>query len=258
MSIQNNTKISAAAPLTGAELNNVSADARAYFKLIGTSEPTNLGMLCEGEECGGTIMGYLMSHPDSDRLCLADVFVSSYYPVGGGDVINAFYNFRELSARQDVSFTGDKNGYYLAVAIGMHRSDDDGCAVNQWHRNNDIMSDAGLVPKYERGNVPFKPLMVLPGASLFYEADNLDPKMCGGVPTLKFDFSVGEVVKIKEIASKPEYNDRLARVQSLPSDPNDSEARYNVVFIRVEDGAVGFRARPRNMEINLETEAVMK
>ena len=39
-------------------------------------EPTNLGTLCGGEERGGPILGFLCKHPDSDRLCLADVFFS--------------------------------------------------------------------------------------------------------------------------------------------------------------------------------------
>ena len=87
-------------------------------------EPTNLGTLCGGEERGGPILGFLCKHPDSDRLCLADVFFSLYYPMSGGHVTNTFYSFRELSARPDITFTGGEGGYYLAVAIG---TDNEGC-----------------------------------------------------------------------------------------------------------------------------------
>lgn len=249
--------ISASAPLAGSHLTSVASNPRSYFDRIavGTAEPTNLGMLCGGEERGGPIMGFLCKHPDSDRLCLADVFFSSYFPVSGGPQTNSFYNFRELSARPDVSFTGGEGGYYLAVAIGMHRPDDDGWAVEQWHRNNDIMSQAGLVPKYERGEVPYKPLLVLPGSELHYQAGNLDPTMCGGLPTIKFDFALNQPVTIKDIATKTEYNGRTARVTKLPSDPLDPEARYEVLFTDDGgDGAPGFRARARNLDVKTEPE----
>lgn len=247
----------AAAPLTGDNLFGVRSNARAYFDhiAVGDAKPTNLGTLCGGEERGGPLFGFLCKHPHSDRLCLADVFFSSYHPPSGGPVTNSFYNFRELSARPDVSPAGGEGGYYLAIAIGMHRQQqgrDNGRILEQWHRNNSIMARAGIVKEYERGKVPYKPLLVLPGSDVFYQAGNLDGQMCGGLPTLKFDFHVHQAVTIKDIATKPEYNGRPARVTKLPSDPNDPEARYEVFFTDGAEGPLGFRARARNLDVKTE------
>ena len=260
MSEAKGISIETTAPLLGSRLLQIAPNPRSYFDLItfaGLVEPMNLGMLCGGEERGGPLMGFLCKHPDSDRLCLADVFFSSYYPVEGGDVTNSFYNFRELSARPDVSFTGSEGGYYLAVAIDMHREQqllDNGPAVQQWARNNKIMSDAGISPKYELGKVPFKPLLVLPGASVLYEGANLDGKMCGGMPTITFDFHVDQVVTVKDLTGKPEWNGNSAVIKKLASDPNDPEARYEVLF--TDDsvkGANGFLARARNLCVKTES-----
>lgn len=248
-----------AAPLTGNNLSDVRSNARAYFDHIsvGGAKLTKhlVGTLCGGEERGGPLYGFLCEHPHSDRLCLADVFFSSYHPLSGGPVTNSFYNFRELSARPDVSPAGGEGGYYLAIAVGMHRQQqgqDNGRILEQWHRNNSIMAKAGIAKEYERGKVPYKPLLVLPGSDLLYQAGNLDAAMCGGLPTLTFDFHVNQAVTIKDIATKPEYNGRPARVTKLPSDPNDPEGRYEVFFTDGAEGPLGFRARARNLDVKTE------
>lgn len=243
----------AAAPLTGGYLAQIAPDPRAYFDLLERAggKPTLLGHFAGGEECGGSIFGFLCRHPDSSsRTVLADVFFSSFCPEGeGARVTNLFYTFRQLSARGDVSPNGAEGGYHLAVALSLHRPDDNGWAVNQFHRNNAIMSQAGIVQKHERGNVPYNALFAVPGSSVLYEASNLASSMCGGLPTLHFDFYTNTLVKIKDIVSKPEYNGRTARVGQLPDDPNHPEARYEVLFTEPGKGPIGFRARPRNLEV---------
>ena len=109
------------------------------------------------------------------------------------------------------------------------------------------LTQARIVPKYERGAVPYKPLQVLPGANFLYEPPSLQAGLCGGMPTLKFDFHVNQTVKIKGLISKPEWNGREAIIKKLPSDPADSEARYEVTFIDGADAVIGFRARPCNL-----------
>ena len=95
---------------------------------------------------------------------------------------------------------------------------------------------------------------MLPGSDLFYHAGNLDPGMCGGLPTIKFDFALNQAVTIKDIETKIEYNGRPARVTKLPADPKDPEARYEVCFTDGGDGAPGFRARARNLDVKTELE----
>lgn len=241
--------LDAAAPLLGEHVKQICPSAKEYFELVSRmgGTPTNVGMLVAGEERGGQVEGFLVKHPDSDLLCLGDAFRSSYVPVAGGPAASAFYTFRELALREDLTFTGGEGGYYLATAVGMARPDDDGWAVEQWARNNAIMAQAGIAPKHERGKVPYKPLLVLPGASILYEAANIDGAMCGGLPTLHFDFHVGQPVAVAGIVSKPEWNGRAARVDKLPADPRDPEARYEVAFTDGGGGAAGFRARARNL-----------
>lgn len=245
----------AAAPLTGGFLAQIAPDPRAYFDLLERAggKPTLLGHFAGGDEVGGPILGFLCHHPDSVSCkVLADVFFSSFYPVSKGNdarLTNSFYTFRQLSARDDVSPNGAEGGYHLAIALSLHRPDDNGWAVEQFHRNNDIMSQAGIFQKHERGKVPYTPLLAVPGSSILYDTANLGSSMCGGLPTLHFAFDTNTLVKIKDIVSKPEYNDRTALVGRLPDDPKHPEARYEVLFTEPGDGPMGFRARPHNLEV---------